>query len=182
VSDSSQIIVDVEASEADAAKLGQRILQHLIAEKIVEAAESDSILGDTPGHRPGPGAAAVVTGSMKMPMRLATNGLAVHVGRQVFHTGGNGVELSCGACRATFDPGGAYFDAVTAWHNGDENVTFACPACKHSARLTAWDGPFAFGFGALGLELWNWPPLKPQFVSSIAQLLGHRVVLVHCHL
>jgi hypothetical protein len=67
---------------------------------------------------------------------------------------------------------------VNAWHKGDDKVLFACPACKHSSKFVAWEGPLAFGFGFPGLESWNWPPLKLEFVARISKLRGHRVVVV----
>jgi hypothetical protein len=182
MSDSKQSIVDVEAPDAEARLLEPVVLDWLISESIVEAAATDCTLGDAPGRRPGPGADAAVEGSMEDTLRLRTNGAAIEVGRRGFDTGGNGVELHCSACELAFDPGAAYVDAVGRWFELNDDVVFACPGCGKVRRLADWDGPFAFGLGALGVSFWNWPPLRRQFVRRVGELLGHRVVVVRAHI
>jgi hypothetical protein len=117
-----------------------------------------------------------------MVLEVSTNGLRIAVGRQFFHAGGNGIELTCGACGSTFEPGSGYMDAVADWLDGNDAAAYSCPSCDRSQRLTSWRGPFAWGFGNLGLEFWNWPPLSDSFVRSVERRLGHATVLVNCHL
>lgn len=52
VSDSTQVVVDVEASEDDAVPLAREILACLSAERIIEREPSDCILGQGEGMLP----------------------------------------------------------------------------------------------------------------------------------
>jgi len=115
-------------------------------------------------------------------LRLRTNGLALHVGRRVFHSGGNGPELTCGGCGLTFEPGAEWYEASDAWLEGHEATAFHCPACKHGQRVVEWRGPWAWGFGNLGLEFWNWPFLSEAFVHDVTERIQHRTVVVKSHL
>lgn len=182
MSDHSQSIVDIQATETEAVSLAGNVRQYLIERGTIEAVESDCTLGDPFGHPPGINAAEATDDSIEMLMQLRTNGVAITVGRRVYDTGENGVELTCAQCQTGFEPDGSYYDAVQAWFDGESDVIFQCPCCKEVLKLTDWKGPFAFGLGWLGITFWNWPPLKAEFVRGIAKIIGHQVVLVHCHL
>jgi len=73
-------------------------------------------------------------------------------------------------------------DAVADWHEGNNRAVFSCPSCNNSQRLADWRGPWAWGFGHLGLEFWNWPPLSNEFLRAVEQRLKHKTVLMRCHL
>ena len=184
MSDSAQIIVDIDATESDAERLATKVVKHMVARGIVAAGLSDCALsGD--GHAPGPSAAGVVNATAsecKRAFALGANGLAVSTERQVFHTVENGVELRCDKCKVTFEPDEKYEAAAENWFDGNEKARFACPTCKQELLVKEWDGPFVLGLGSLGFEFNNWPPLKPEFVSEIAALLGHRVRVVQQHI
>jgi hypothetical protein len=184
MSDNSQAIVDVDAGADEAPRLADDLLAWLSAEGIVEAEPSDCILGEGQGHAPGPRffVALETPSAAEGFLALASNGLRIATGRQVFDTGANGLELSCAACGWTFEPGPSWMDAVTEWQDGDDDAAFSCPSCNDEQRLAAWRGPWAWGFGHLGLEFWNWPALSAEFVRIVEQRLKHRTVLVRCHL
>ncbi|MFC8668515.1 hypothetical protein [Streptomyces sp. NPDC057199] len=65
--------------------------------------------------------------------------------------------------------------AMGTWHETGA-ATVDCPACARPVALTDWiweDDYYAFGH--LGLEFWNWPELRPDFIQEISRLLGgHR--------
>ncbi|MFD3379813.1 MULTISPECIES: hypothetical protein [unclassified Streptomyces] len=69
--------------------------------------------------------------------------------------------------------------AMGTWHETGA-ATVDCPACARPVALTDWiweDDHYAFGH--LGLEFWNWPELRPDFIQDISRLLdGHRTVHV----
>ncbi|MBZ4414994.1 hypothetical protein [Myxococcus sp. RHSTA-1-4] len=174
--DSFQIIVDKDVSAEDAPRLAGQVREWLVARRIIEPELTDSALG-SPGHRPG----AAHTEALKTPdssafLGLATNGLAIDVGRTVFFTIGG--ELTCRACGAQVEPEDEWTEAVDAWYEGDDGVMFACPECRQPERLTEWSGRFPWGFGKLGFKFWNWPPLSERFVQEVAEKLGHRIVVV----
>lgn len=180
MSDFSQIIVDLDATPEEAERLGVAVLEWLAGEGIVQRKTSDSTLGSE-GHRPGRNYRKVITDDHDL-LGLATNGLEIMTGRTVFEAGGNGIELRCDACQHQFQPEDDWFDAVGVWFEGDDEVTFSCPRCHEARRLPEWRGPWQWGFGNLGFQFWNWPPLTEEFIHSVAEKLGHRTVLVRRHL
>jgi hypothetical protein len=44
--------------------------------------------------------------------------------------------------------------------------------------LNDWRWQPPWGFGYLGFEFWNWPPLSQGFIAEVGRRLGHRTVLV----
>jgi predicted RNA-binding Zn-ribbon protein involved in translation (DUF1610 family) len=177
MSDSSQIVVDVEVSDTGAVPLADSIKRWLVAEEIVENELSDSVL-DGAGYRPAVGSRAIVAGHNDGWSQLLTNGLDIRIGRQVFETSGNSIELECTSCRAVFEPDESWFEAVGRWYEGGDSVTFDCPSCGRHALLNDWEGPSRWAFGSLGFEFWNWPPLSKDFVRALSDKLGHRTVVV----
>ena len=84
-------------------------------------------------------------------------------------------------CADVFVPDERYYDAVDAWVGGDDRATFACPKCSGAKLLTEWRGPWAWAFGYLGFEFWNWPPLSEGFLTEMNGRLGHRTMLIWRH-
>jgi hypothetical protein len=112
---------------------------------------------------------------------LWANGVKFATGRQVFDAGGNRIELECDACGVSFEPNDSW-SAVGAWLSGDALVSFPCPSCVQHALLTQWRCPWPWGFGRLGIEFSNWPPLSDEFIHAITRKLGHRTVMVRLHM
>ncbi|MFG0312590.1 MAG: hypothetical protein ACF8LL_00170, partial [Phycisphaerales bacterium] len=100
MSDSYQTIADVDASESEAPQLAERLRHWLVHTGAILPDLTDCTLSD-PGHPPGPKAREFCDGEMPP---LDVDGVEFEVGRQVFHAGGNGLELRCDACEAVFEP------------------------------------------------------------------------------
>lgn len=173
--DDFQILVDKDVLEDEAPRSAERVREWLVSRRIVAPELSDCALGG-PGHRPGPWHARVLDDPSSQALDAETNGVQLQVGRNVFWT--NFEDLTCRACEHRFAPAEGWSEAVEAWSEGDDAVTFACPRCGRPERLADWDGEFPWGFGHLGLTFWNWPPLSASFMREVAGLLGHRWVLV----
>lgn len=170
-----QIIVVKDVSAEDAPRLAGQLRDWLVAKRIIEPELTDCTLGG-PGHRPGPEhARALESAEFEVP-RLWTNGFQIETGRTVFHTISG--QLTCRACGARFEPQGGWFDAVSVWYEGDDDVTFACPECGKPERLTEWDGEWPWGFGNLGFTFWNWPRLSERFVHEASEQLGRQTLVV----
>jgi hypothetical protein len=179
LSDSAQIIVDVEVCAERAPELACVLRAWLVDEGIIEQESTDSVLSDAGGHRPGRNYRIAVKTDDDAFLRLATNGVEIVVGRRVaFDTGVNGTELRCHACGNAFEPDRSWSDAVGAWFEGDNEASFPCSSCGHRAPLTEWRGRLPWGFGNLGLQFWNWPPLSEPFIHAISRKLEHRTVTV----
>jgi DNA-directed RNA polymerase subunit RPC12/RpoP len=175
--DSYQIIADLDATEAEAEALAEKVRTWLIEQRIIAPEPADCVLGDEDGYPPGEGFLQAIEDPQWAHMiKNAVNGVEFIVGRTVFHT--LGLELKCRACGKEFEPEDEWNDAVTAWYEGDDEVKLACPQCGHEERLVEWDGPWPWALGHLGLQFWNWPPLSPQFIQQVSQQLGHRTRVV----
>jgi hypothetical protein len=170
-----QVIVARDVSAEAAPRLATRVRDWLIERRIIEPELSECTLGE-PGHRPGSEYALAQETPNPSVLGLSTNGLQIEVGRTVFYN--LQPELTCHACAARFEPGDDYQEAVGAWCEGNDAVTFACPECHHAQRLTKWDGEAPWGLSHLGFRFWNWPPLSARFVREVSEKLGHRTLLV----
>ncbi len=190
MSDSVEWIVDTEATLEEAPALAQRVLAWLVEQHIVQArpAPDQTALGGAPLHLPADGAepwSIQVMGTLGCGLQIATE-------RTVFHTGDNGLDaLQCPQCK-TVHPREtvAWSEAVNGWFIGEDD-RLACPTCETAASVTNWvfavedrDGwsfEFDWGFGQLAFGFSNWV-IRPELVSEIGHLLGHRVKLVHEHI
>ncbi|WP_405568696.1 hypothetical protein OG418_28790 [Streptomyces phaeochromogenes] len=192
--DHFQTVVDVDATADEAQVLAARVVEWLVAEGIVLGGRTDCVLGQPLGHPPGPNWRRAVEES---PDWDPWDGLAVHTERTVFDSGQGGPEsVTCPRCETTTPLSGETYDedyevsreaepdngawprfaaAMGTWHETGA-ATVDCPACARPVALTDWiweDDHYAFGH--LGLEFWNWPELRPDFIQEISRLLGgHR--------
>ena len=173
--DSFQTLVDKDVTEEEAPRLAEQVRQWLVARRIIESELSDCTLGES-GHPPEPAHTTALENPSLNALDHMTNGLQLQVGRNVFSTPYG--ELTCNACGSCFEPGDHWSDTVGFWYEGDDAITFACPSCGRSERLTEWTGEWPWGFGNLGLTFWNWPPLSARFLRELTDLMGHRTVLV----
>ena len=181
VGDYYQTIVDAEATADDAEALAGRVRDWLVAEGVVRAEMTDCVLGgDGNGHAPGANwQQAVATPGDDGFLTLWTKGLQVVTGRTVFHTVDGPATATCPRCGAgaSFE-GGPIFDTIGDWYEGGEGLA-PCAACGEHIRLVEWRIEPPWGFGYLGFEFWNWPPLSEAFIARVGELLGHRMLLVH---
>jgi hypothetical protein len=176
-----QTIVDTEATADEAAALAGRVRDWLIAEGVVRAELTDCVLGgDGSGHTPGAGwRRAVVRPNDDRFLKLRTRGLKIVVGRTVFYTNYGPATATCPRCRASesLDRGSSLIEAIGDWYETGEALA-PCAAGDERIRLVDWQIDPSWGFGYLGFEFWNWPPLSEAFVARVDGLLGHRTLLV----
>ncbi|MER6594610.1 hypothetical protein ABT214_22720 [Micromonospora purpureochromogenes] len=174
-----ETIADVEATAEEADRLGVEVLSWLVEQGIVMAEQTDCILGGT-GYAPGPDYGIAVTQHYAHMHRQGVNGLNVVTGRAAFYS--MGVDrIVCPHCQsAAVDQDDeehwpSFSESIDSWYAGGSGVE-SCPHCGKSAGLNEWHWSPPWGFGYLGFEFWNWPPLDPGFITDVANLLGHRVV------
>jgi hypothetical protein len=189
VGDYFQNVVDVDASDEEAGRLGERLLRWLIESGIVVGTPSDNVFGAERGYGPGPRYTAAVTSPGDGLVTLSTNGLEVIDQRCIYDSGQWGVgPVVCPWCGqrdvledpVTYRMSDRWQDlsaAFNRWlHGGDGEL--ACLHCRRVVGLKEWrwEDP-AYAFGSLGVQIWNWPPLTDAFVADVARVLGHRVVV-----
>jgi hypothetical protein len=174
-----QRIVDRDVSPDEAQPLAGRIRDWLVGQEIIVGNLTDCVLGGGgKGYPPGANFERVVDGEENHTRTLRTNGLAIVIGRTLFGPGQGGFELICRQCGLRTNGGQTWGDAVSEWYKGRGTGRFACPRCAHAEPVTEWTYDPPMGFGNLGFEFWNWPPLKNSFIAELSLRLGHRTVFV----
>jgi len=178
VSENHVSIVDIDVTSAHAQEVGERVRSWLVENAIVLQSDSPA---QSPKVRfaPGPRFWAV----FDSPDTDVINGhVELEIGRRVYDTGGNGVELACPRCESHFEPEDDWFELIGPWFEGDDTIAYSCVKCGFEQRLSEWDGPFVMGFGHVGLTLNDSPPPSPVFVAQLGQFLGHRLRVVYQHI
>lgn len=187
--DHFQTIVDRDAGADEAAGLARSVIDWLVAEGIVLAERTDCVLSQPLGHPPGPNWSHAV--AEEDARWEPSDGLAVHLGRTVFHGGQGCFEAAiCPRCSTTtrladddwkvIDEAWTPFsEAIGTWY--DTGVAHVpCPACSREVPLPDWNwSDDYFAFAHLGLDFWNWPEVTPEFRTRVCALLdGHRTAYV----
>lgn len=191
--DTYQTIVDRDAGEDDAEALAARVVDYLIGRGVVAPTCADNMLGggDRMAYSPGPLAEDAVEAQIHDEARhglphldvheTRPNGLAVNVGRRVFYSMMGEQAVVCRSCgsRVALDAFSPALDAaLDEWIAGTAAGRFACPLCGTDDPISDWNWDPPWAFASLGFTFWNWPPLSHDFVRDLANLLGHRLVVV----
>ncbi|MFC8529276.1 hypothetical protein [Nocardia sp. NPDC057227] len=183
-------IVDVEVTAEQAATLGARMVDWMIARRLLTremSGEAMYSLGVDKGYVAGPDWRRVTTewGADWIP-----GPVAVLLGRGDHHGGQGEIEpesARCPRCQATTtiidypqqweaDPEvwRPFHDGIEAWkQTGTGSVT--CTRCGEDAGVTEWGWPSGFALGALAFDFWGWPPLTENFVTEFGAQLGHHI-------
>lgn len=157
-------------------KKAQEILQWLVANNIIEAALSDCTLGRD-GYSVANGAEKVVREPGNLPFGFLVNGLEVVTGKNVFHTGQNGIdELTCSACKQNLAD--EDWDFFGVWYEQDDD-DMTCPLCNVTNSIHTFVFAPEWGFSDLGFTFWNWPDFTDNFIEEFKQKLGCDVNIVY---
>src|SRR5438876_50780 len=176
MSDSSISIVPKQSTYPGNTAKAKEILDWLIARNIVKPNATDCTLGAENGYAVSDGARQVVTDPEMLPFDLTTNGLEVVTERQVFHTGGNGMEaFICPHCNENI--------AEEEWNFFDEwqeqkNNSITCPLCNTASDIHTFIVKPDWGFSNLGFTFWNWGELTDSFIDEFRQKLDCDVSVV----
>ncbi|CDP89537.1 MULTISPECIES: hypothetical protein [Mycolicibacterium] len=184
--DYAQTLTDVDASDAEAPVLKQRLESWLIERGVVAAEVTDCVLGEPGGHPPGDRYGYAIGNESVAAPHYWTNGLIVESGRQVYW-GADLEAVTCPKCghvesmtpreQGRWDT--AFDAAISEWLAGGQGFV-PCLGCGAENGLNDWDWGYPWAFGALGLTVWNWDELSEGFIAEIRELLdGHR--LVYCY-
>ena len=190
MSDSFEMLVDIDVRLRDADVVSQTVVDRLRASGlIVGEATEDCVLGGV-GYKPCQLISALYTPtSLEHAFwELRTCGVQLKVRRQFnFSAFGPAFEsLTCSGCGTkTPEPDDSFMDAfgnaLSEWieEKGEGMVT--CPTCDTSYAVTAWIFSPPLGFGNLSLTFWNWPPLhssswRIDIIGLVQETTGHRIV------
>lgn len=115
-----------------------------------------------------------------MPFKLRINGVKFIAERHVFYSGGIGdPTLICSVCQKRFRYNDAWSAAIENWYIAHGPGMLVCEQCGAQAPITEWQHEPPWAFANLGIEFWNWPRLREQFLTKVSEVLEHRVRLVY---
>jgi hypothetical protein len=175
-----QTIADLDAEEHSAEASVDCVRKSLISRGIIAPRQTDCVLGHSNGHAPGDNYTAAVEEPCSHLFQLRTNGVAFIAKRSVFYSCGVGeITLLCSSCAKQSPVDSLWRNALDDWYTARGRGMLACVQCGIESPITEWQHAPPFAFGCLGIEFWNWPPLRQEFVQTIGQLLGHRLRLVY---
>ncbi|PJJ47730.1 hypothetical protein [Hymenobacter chitinivorans] len=180
MSDHSIAIVPALAAYPNKENKAREIVEWLIAENIVRPTLSACLLGNGGGYAIANGARQILCSSNELVFELAVNGLEVITERQVFDTGGNGVEeILCPGCQQNLSD--EDLDFIGNWCEG-ETDDIICPVCGAASDVHQLHFTPEWGFSDLGFKFWNWPDLTEEFITRFQQKLGCPVSVVYQHI
>ena len=172
-----QAPIDIPQAEEAA----HRALTWFLELGIVEPTLSDCILSDRRGYR----FTSKVQDILDFPDVLATGlqafGLEIHFGsRKVFHTveGTTTFEFTCPSCK--FDQGWDSMNGIELWLQHKLNE-IECPNCTRTSPIQNYHTNPLWGFSNLGFTLWNFSyadNIRTDFLNSLAQIIGHKILAI----
>ncbi|MFI2364192.1 hypothetical protein [Promicromonospora sp. NPDC019610] len=198
-------LADLDATEAEARDLGQRVVDVLVTRGVLLPELSPNAALGGSGHPPGPAWADTLAGSGAGTVSGEVPwGMAVGVGREVYDGGQGSVDtVTCPRCsvrRSFFGPPeefgptcsdedglGWFYDAAAAWREGDDvgvdgngpgerTTDLVCRECGAASPVTKWSAEGA-ALACLGFTFWEWDELRPEVADWISEATGgHRIV------
>jgi hypothetical protein len=183
-------IVDVEVTGEEAGPLAERMVDWMVAERLIKREmSSDGVYSLTvdDGYKAGPNWERAVADSSD-PSWIP-GPVAVIVGRD-YHVGGQGEDVAdsatCPRCdtrtviidypeefEADEEAWQPFSDGIAAWKETGEG-SVVCSSCGASVPVTEWQFGSGFALGALAFDFWGWPPLSVSFCAEFSKQLEHR--------
>jgi hypothetical protein len=179
LSDHYQTVADLDADIATAQATVQRLRDWMITQEVIVAESSDCALSQL-GHAPGKNYAFAVREPCPLLLETRPNGVCFIAKRSVFYAVGvGGVSVICSACRGAFELNDSWSEAVNEWYEEKGPGRLPCFHCGAKAPITEWQHDPPFAFGNVGVEFWNWPELREDFLKALSEVAGHRVRLTY---
>ena len=196
MSDSFEMLVDVEVSVKEAKTLSKTVIAELRERGLITGKpNAKCVLGDK-GYPVGPKVSEIyqpTKGEGKF-WELTTSGVEVAVGRDMneWALGPSCEGFKCPSCDTFQPPFDDDFDDAVAvalgeWMNETGAALLACPDCQESQSITEWHCKPPFGFGNLSFRFWNWPPFdypgwKLDIRALVEEITGHEIVHTYGHI
>jgi len=175
-----QTAVDLDADIQSAEATALRLCDWMISQEIIVGSQTDCVLGDYLGHAPGKNYTLAAKEAYPPLFELRTNGVAVIAKHSVFYSVGVGdIILVCAACGKRFGSNDSWSAAVENWQTGNGPSILPCERCGAAAPITEWQHDPPWAFGNVGVEFWNWPSLREDFLNALGEVVGHRFRLVY---
>jgi hypothetical protein len=183
---SYHVLVDLDATPADASTWADRALDWLVRERIVAAERTDCGIGARNGYPPDENWAKAVD---ELDDDWSPGGLNIIVDRRQFGWHGDAWGATCPLCSrqtdfytedlADIDGAIEPFDAALEMWRHTGAATVRCRHCDRVSDLAAWTWGGAVALGCLGFEFWGWPDFTAPFIAEFSRALdGHRLAQV----
>lgn len=174
-----QTIADLDANVQTAESTVERLREWMISQQIIVADRTNCVLSKKTGHSPGKNYALATNEPDSNLLKLRINGVAFITERTVFYSMTGENILVCAECKQRFESNDDWSKAVGEWYHGNGPGILPCEHCGARAAITQWqhDPPWAFGY--VGIEFWNWPPLRENFLRALEEVVDHRFCLVY---
>ena len=174
-----QTVADLDADLPSAKTLAETYRTWTVAQDIIVSTQTDCVLGRQLGHAPGKSYTLAAKAANPLLLQFPRNGVAFITKRSVFYSVGLGPTiLACSTCSRRFSAGDSWSAAVENWYKENGPGLLSCPQCGASAPITDWQHDPPWAFGNFGVQFWNWPPLREDFLKALSDLSGHRLRLV----
>jgi len=167
-----------DIAPADIDRNAEAVLRFLTDREIVSPDRTDCTLGSEFGYPPGPNYANACKHPFHEDFRfhdLLTNGLELATQRNVYHFGQDQLRLACTACNTSLtkipEVPTEFIEKIDDWYQSGHAPDFKCPICSTKKSMTEWQRGANIIVSDFALVFWNWPPLKPQFIDDIHQLV-----------
>lgn len=179
MSDNSITIASKQSNCPYNKQKAEDILNWLVSINVVSKSLSDCCLDSEGGHAISEAAKEVTNYPEHLPFDLNINGLSVITKRQVFDTGGNGIEkIICPNCQMDISHEEWSFDD---WYIEKSN-NMTCPVCHTDSEINGFKFTPEWGFSDLGFTFWNWPAFKDEFIQEFKQRIDTDIVIVYQHI
>lgn len=175
-----ETLIDHDATPADAAAIGDAVVNLLVSEGILLGTPNSECVLHGVGYPPGPRIPEIYSlGEQEGAFwrALSVNGVKVHAERYVnFFAFPVFEHAICPTCMTKFpdDPSvmDQLYDCVSNFINDNRLGELCCPKCSASTPGDLWVTKPDVGLAYLGIEFWNWPPLSlPAWTLSIPKLI-----------
>jgi hypothetical protein len=180
MSNHSITIVPRQSNYLDNKVKAKEVLDWLTSQDIVKPTHSDCILSSDNGYAISDGARRVTNMPDELPFELITNGLDIITKRQLFDTGGNGMEeCICPNCKENI--ASEDWNFFNEWDEQKSN-NLTCPLCNVATDIHEFIFSPNWGFSDLGFTFWNWSDLTDEFIAEFRQILSCDISIVYKHI
>jgi hypothetical protein len=180
MSDWYQTAADLDAEIQSAKATAARLRDWMISQEVIVPSPTKCVLGRDLGYAPGRNYTFAVQEPYPSIFEQQTNGVSFIAEHSVFYSAGLAdVTLVCSVCGKRFKANDAWSAALDDWYKAGGRGDLPCEHCGAIVPITEWRHDPPWAFGNVGIEFWNWPTLRDDFLKRIGELVGHRFRLVY---
>ena len=183
MSESLAVLIDHDATEANATAIGESIIDALVAEGCILPTPNSKCVLTGEGFPPGPRLNEIYgygDAELRYWDMLTNCGVKVHAQRYVnFWAFPVFESAECPACEVAQCEDEVFFDGlyecVSMFMNDGVAPDIHCPACGNPHPGKQWKCTPDVGISFLAIEFWNWPPFDATgWKVSVPKMIEER--------